>query len=296
MRIAAVQMKISSSVKENYEKMKKIVEHVSTSKVDIIVFPESSLTGYLGITILNLDVLDMKVIAEYINRICLLAKENNIAIVTGQYIKRCGMWYNNVLFISNKGEIVNSFDKNHLIDDDCCHIVPGDAPVVFEYNGFNILLGICHDIRYAEHAMYGAINGADIYINPLYGLRGVAISSEVQEKYNAIIKTRAIDNGVYVICPNVSNMEQMVRSQVIDPVGDVLCIAKNCDEEILICELEKNRCGKGWINRRRKDIYIFNNLKKQKSYFEEQYRIKEYYNINHDNTLLNDNEIKLLDL
>ncbi len=296
MRIATIQMKITSSIKENFNRMKKFIENTSNQNIDVIVFPECSLTGYLGITILNLDILDMKEIEEYINEICLLAKHNNIAIVTGQYIKRCGLWYNNLMFISKNGEIIENFDKNHLVDEDCFHVTPGIAPEIFEYGGFNVFLGVCHDIRYAEHAMYGAVSGADIYINPLYGLRSPKDSKKVQEKYNSIIRTRAIDNGIYVICPNVANVEQMARSQVVDPVGDILCMAKSYNEEVLICDIEKNKCGKGWIKRRRKDLYVFNSVENQKSYFEEKYRKKEYYNINHDRKLLNYNDIKLLDI
>mgnify|MGYP002517356193 CR=1 FL=1 len=285
MRVAIAQMIVGNKIEENFKSIKCFAEIAKKNHVELIVFPECSLTGYLGVSLDTLDRLDVRRVFKYLDEISEIARNNELMIVVGQYIKRCGDWYNNLLFFDKKGKCKNSYDKSHLIDDDCYHVKPGNAPSVFNISGINFYLGICHDIRYPEHAMWGGINGAQIYINAFNGVRNLKDSVRVQRTYDAMVTARAIENGVYILAPNVANNEQMIRSQVISPQGDIIIYAKSKDEDLLICDIDESLAGSGWVKRRRSDIYNFDVAIREDSFFEKSYWQKEYYMINHNEEL-----------
>ncbi|OJU09424.1 MAG: hypothetical protein BGN88_09845 [Clostridiales bacterium 43-6] len=293
MKIAIAQFVICNDIDSNFEKMKYCIENAHKEKADLIAFPECCLTGYLGISLKSLETLDNRKIFTCIQSISKMAKENKIMIVTGQYIKRCGDWYNNLLFFNKEGICAGSYDKTHLIDDDCFHVKPGKSPSIFDVNGVKYLLGICHDIRYPEHAMWGGVNGSQIYINSFNGIRNSIDCSSVQHVYDSMLITRAIENGMYIIAPNVANNEQMVRSQIRNPQGQAIVYAENKDECIIICEIDTSLAGKGWVKRRRSDLYKFETNIINQSYFENSYWQKEYYMIEHSEKLLNKDTVKL---
>lgn len=294
MRVAIYQMLVTDNMEHNYLKMVKAVEKAASESADLIVFPESCLTGYLGMNFTNIDALDIREIHEYILKLKKIALKYEIAIVTGQYLKRCGKWFNNLLFIGKNGDVINSYDKCHLIDDDCYHVAPGYPPEIFDYMGTKFMLGVCHDIRYAEHAMNGGINSAQIYINPFYGCRGLDCAADTQKVYDSMLVTRAVENGMYILSPNAVNREQMVRSQIVSPQGKVLKKSESYHEDFLICDIDENLAGYGWVKRRRTDIYTFKVNELPVSYFEKSYREKQYYNVCHNDSMLDQNEIKEL--
>ena len=296
MKVAVCQIVIKDDLNFNFNQMKKFILNASAKEADLVVFPESCLTGYLGISLSSLESLDLDLIHIYLNELSAMAKSQHIAIVTGQYLKRCGNWYNNVIFIGKDGLCKNSYDKCHLIDKDCYYVKPGEPPEVFNVENVNFMLGVCHDIRYAEHAMWGAIQGAQVYINPFYGFRVPEASKKTQEIYNSMLATRAVENGLYILGPNAANNEQMVRSQIRNPQGYAEIMSDTVDEDLLICDINPELAGHGWIKRRRSDLYTFQKTSNcRQSFFDKGYWQKEGYMINHDNNLLNYECVKMYD-
>ena len=153
MRVALCQIVITDSIKNNYMKMMYCTRYAKRNGCDLIIFPESCLTGYLGISLSSLEQIGMRGVFKYLDKLSILARNERISIVSGQYMMRCGKWYNNVIFFGKDGECKGSYDKEHLIDDDCYYITPGNGSPLFSYDNVKYILGICHDIRYAEHAM-----------------------------------------------------------------------------------------------------------------------------------------------
>src|SRR5262245_35419708 len=121
MKLALAQIEIVGSVKRNFEKMCSVVDDAA-GRADVVVFPESSLTGYLGISLESLDQLDAREIHACLETLQALCRDRKVAVVTGQYFKRCGRWYNNAVFIDAGGALRASYDKCNLVDQDCYHV------------------------------------------------------------------------------------------------------------------------------------------------------------------------------
>lgn len=295
MNIALFQMIVEKDIEDNFNKICKVIEYKLKKNTDIFVLPETALTGYLGFSLERLEKLSSPKIFEYLNIISKLAEKKHIAIVIGQYMKRCGKWYNNLLFFGDDGKCLNSYDKSHLVDYDCFEVCAGNQPKVFEYKGVKMMLGICHDIRYPEHAMVGGDQGVQLLFNPFYGIRTSSDAEQVMKSYDSMIKTRSIENGIYIISPNISNNEQMVRSQICSPSGEIIVKATNFNEQLLYATIDPDLAGYGWVKKRRKDLYCFSNTVKEGSFFQNTYWQKDYYNSNHERLSLNIDKVKRME-
>lgn len=287
MKLALAQLEISGVVRRNLASMCATIRAAAAQAADVVVFPESSLTGYLGISLDSLDALDMPEIHRSLGELQTLCRELQIAAVSGQYFKRCGRWYNNVVFIGADGELRGSYDKCHLVDQDTYHVAPGaDPPAVFEFAGARVSLGVCHDIRYPEHVRWAAINGAQVHFHVFYGGRH---RSDVRDQqiYDAHLATRAAENGVFLVAPNVAIDEQMVRSQVRDPIGHLVARAESWSETVVLCEIDPAIAGDGWVAKRRGDLYAFHpHREAPASYFERAVWEKKRYMLDHERSLL----------
>ena len=99
------------------------------------------------------------------------------------------------------------------------------------------------------------------------------------KSYDSMIKTRSIENGIYIISPNISNNEQMVRSQICSPSGEIIVKATNFNEQLLYATIDPDLAGYGWV----------------KSFFQNAYWQKDYYNSNHERLSLNIDKVKRME-
>lgn len=281
---------VKNDIEYNYAKILEYMKHASDNNVDIVAFPESVLTGYLGCTLFNLESLDLRNIMKKLDEIARLAKKYNMAVVTSQYIKRCGKWFNNAVFFGKNGKCYSSYDKNHLTGDDIFHVCPGSKPHVFNHMDCNFSLGICHDIRYPEVARIAAIEGTQVHIHPFYGVRHESAAKKVQRIYHSTLICRAVENGIFIVAPNVANNEQMLRSQIVSPTGEYIVISESWKEDCLIADIDYKLAGNGWVKRRRNDAYEITSKKSLNdiSFFERGFWQDEYYmNKQHNETAIN---------
>ncbi len=136
-----------------------------------------------------------------------------------------GVLRNTALVIDNAGQIVGRYDKVHPIRSELRDgIVAGNDFPVFDLAFGRVGICICHDLSFPESTRVLALRGAEIIVWPTYW------SGWGEELCYAVIKSRAIDNGVwlvnttYGIEPHKAWRPGMIlgRSGVIGPDGLVL--------------------------------------------------------------------------
>jgi predicted amidohydrolase len=288
-KIALAQMTVGPTLAENLDTVERMIDQASRDGAQLVLFPECCLTGYMGFSIDSLDVLDPKRIHDAVGRVQRRCAERQIAAVTGQYVRRCGRWYNNAVFIDSDGSLALSYDKTHLVDADCYYVEPGHAPASVHQSrlGVRISLGICHDIRYPEHVRMAALRGSQLHCHLFYGARNQADLRD-QEVYDAHLTTRAAENRVVVLAANASEREQMVRSQARDCDGRLIARAESWQAELLLGEVDVSSAGLGWLQKRRQDLYVFEAREAQagRSYFERGLWARHAHMIEHDRHLL----------
>ena len=237
MKISVSQMAVVPSLEKNTETVLDALRAAAASKTDVVVFPETALTGYLGITLNKLDDLDPVAIHDALTYIQTQCRELGIAAVIGQYFKRCGFWLNNSVAIDRHGRIVASYDKCQLVDQDCYAITPGNRFPVFQLDGVTCSMAVCHDIRYPEILLQYGRARSQVHFHLFYGLRNKRDISH-QRHYDACILTRAVENGFFIAGANVAENEQMVRSQIMSPDGQLCAKAESWHAQALYAEVD----------------------------------------------------------
>ena len=198
-------------------------------EVDLLLLPELSLTGYnIGNRVKDwaepLDGPSAKAIAE-------LAYRHNIAIHYGYAETDGDRIHNAAACVDRNGNLLANHRKLLLPPGrERDHYAPGTAYTLFEIDGIKAATLICYDAEFPETLRAVAKTGVELVLVP------TALGAQWGVVANAVIPTRAFENGVHVAyansCGQEGDMAFYGGSCVIAPNGQELARAGS-GEEIL---------------------------------------------------------------
>ena len=256
-RIALAQ--INARVGDIEGNLNKILSYLSSAKdsgVDILCFPELSITGYPPEDLL----LKPNFINDSIDAVQEVRRAaKNITVILG-YPDRKEDIYNAAAIIHDK-KLIDVYHKRYLpnygVFDENRYFQSGVRAPVYKLDDVIFGVNICEDIWYpGDPTRRQALLGdAQIIINisssPYY-------VSKVASR-ERMLMTRARDNSVNVVfCNMVGGQDELVfdgHSVVIGESGDILARAKSFEEDLLIADINVNRVFRSRIHdpRRRKE-------------------------------------------
>jgi len=156
-----------------------------------------------------------------------------------------GLLRNTALVIDDHGEIVGHYDKVHPIRSEMSSgIVPGNDFPVFDLAFGRVGVCICHDLSFPESTRVLGLRGAEIIVWPTWW------SGWGEELCYAVIKSRAIDNGAWIVTASFGIEDQkawrpgmvLARSGVIGPDGLIISSAgRYVGMSIATVDLDKPR-------------------------------------------------------
>ena len=99
---------------------------------------------------------------------------------------------------------------------------PGDRPVVVDWNGVRVGLGICYDLRFPEH--YRALASAEAHI--LLGPSAFTFATGAAH-WSLLLRARALENQAYMVAPaqdghHAPGRQSWGHSMVVGPWGEIL--------------------------------------------------------------------------
>jgi len=220
--------------KANKSDCLKFISQSVESEVDIIVFPEMTLTGFSMNTKLTAEDINN---SDSINWFKAQAAKYSIAVIFGVVLKYEEKAKNHLFFIDNDGEVIANYAKIHPFSysTENEYFVGGNDIISTVYKDISIGFTICYDLRFPE--IYQALSKTcDIIVN---------IANWPQkrsEHWSALLKARSIENQVFMIGVNRTgtdgnNIEYRKSSTIFSPDGSELTPAK-ISEELDIFELE----------------------------------------------------------
>ncbi len=191
-----------------------------------------------------------------------LARELGIVIVTSLFEKRApGLYHNTAVVLETDGSIAGIYRKMHIPDDPGYYekffFTPGDlgfTPIHTSIGRLGVL--ICWDQWYPEAARLMAMAGAEMLIYPTaigYDPDDVpAEQTRQREAWVTIQRSHAIANGIPVISVNRVGFEAdpsgagtgaqfWGNSFVAGCQGELLAVADNEQEQVLIVDLDRQR-------------------------------------------------------
>lgn len=166
MKIAAAQIKPDDgNIEANITQHCEWVELAANEGVQLIVFPEMSLTGYQREFAAQCSFLPEDTRLDPLKR---LSAERNIIIIAGAPIDAGGQLYIGCFIMQPDGE-VNRYTKQFLHGEEALFFVPGHQhnPLI-SLQEEKISLAICADIAHPEHALQASQRGTTVYIAGIF--------------------------------------------------------------------------------------------------------------------------------
>jgi predicted amidohydrolase len=232
-QVAAVQMnpKLMRNEK-NLEKILLRIQEAAAKGVQLIVFPECALTGYLFRSREEALPYAETIPGPATDKITDLCGKLGVYVVFGLLEIDNGNLYNAAALIGPDG-LIGKYRKTHIPNDGIDRFVePGDKPFeVFRTPIANIGILICHDITFPESARILMLLGADIIVVPTNWPRKYDIVSK------HMINTRAVENFVHIIACDRVGIERkgkfLGQSKVVNARGMTKVSGSISKEEIL---------------------------------------------------------------
>lgn len=205
-------------------------------EVDLLLLPELFLTGYnIGDKVSDwAECID----GPSARKIAALAALHNMAIHYGFAEREGERIYNAAACVDRNGHLLARHRKLLLppgFEGD--HFYPGETYTSFEIEGIKVATLICYDAEFPETFRAVASAGAELVLVP------TALGAQWGVVANAVIPTRAFENGIYVCyansCGTEDGMSYFGGSCVIAPNGGDLARA-GAGEEILQAKIEKD--------------------------------------------------------
>lgn len=217
----------------NQEKINSLIESISVNSVDLLLFPEMTLTGFT----MNAVKCGEPILGDSFKFFSGLSVKLNTNIIAGLIEIENGNYFNSIIHIDRKGKIVEKFRKIHLFgySSEDRHYLRGDTPVITEIDDWKTGLSICYDLRFPELYRYYAKSRAQLII--------VAANwpGDRIEHWRVLLRARAIENQCFVIGINrVGNDPKLFYpgySSAINPMGKE--IFSSTDEGIFIFNIDK---------------------------------------------------------
>ena len=236
MKLALAQLDIAFEDKiKNKETAIQFIKQTVTEKVDMIYFPEMTLTGFS---------MNTSLIGENNNETIEFFKEMstkfNIFIGFG-YVEGTSHSKNKYSVLApNGGELVN-YAKIHPFSfgDENKYYESGDKIKLFNALGFTIAPFICYDLRFPEIFQIASKTATLITVAANWPMKR-------REHWITLLKARAIENQCYIAGINRVGIENGLTysgdSMIIDPLGNIignlymeegLVIADICQDDVI---------------------------------------------------------------
>lgn len=226
MKVAIVQFKAYTKKETNLKKIIDYITKAAEKKATLVAFPEFMMF-YTNSSQSSKQLANLAetITGNFVTSIAKCAKENHIDVVGSFYEKstKKDRVYDTSFIIDKTGKVISRYRKIHLYDAlgfrESDKMIKGSKiakPVSTTIGKIGMM--ICYDLRFPEMSRSLAVAGSEILIVPSAWVKG----NMKEEHWITINKTRAIENGCYVIAPDQVGNIYCGRSLVIDPYGKIL--------------------------------------------------------------------------
>jgi deaminated glutathione amidase len=224
MRVAVAQFESGPDKAANLARITALAEEGASSGARLVVFPEGAMHTFGALK----D--DLRPAAEqldgpFVGELCGLASRLHVTLVAGLFEsisgdRRIG---NTAVVIDPQRGVVAAHRKRHLYDAfgelESERFRPGEADLpLIEVDGFSTAVAICYELRFPAFIQQAADRGADLLVVPSAWVAGPL----KEEHWNLLVRTRALENTMYVAAAGMTGPGYCARSMIVDPMGVVV--------------------------------------------------------------------------
>jgi predicted amidohydrolase len=251
LNIAVVQMAPElAKMEANLGRMADWIQKIATTEpVDIIVFPELSITGYEGGQ--RFAQMAQRVPGAVTNILGQHANEFGIYVLIGMAVKEDveTVLYNSGVLIAPDGSPAAEYRKIHLQAEERLVFRPGYRikPVETEVGVVGIMLG--WDLSFPEVARSLVMGGAEVLLVP------AAWEAQNADIWRTLLVARAYENDVFIAAANRLGEEPSYtfagQSAILSPGGEVMAALEEPEEGYVVVRLDLDE-----VRRRREESQI----------------------------------------
>ncbi|KYH33336.1 (R)-stereoselective amidase [Moorella mulderi DSM 14980] len=241
MRLGAAQMFIADSPAVNEATILRLAAEAAGRGVELLAFPEMSLTGYNPATLGRPGFKEE--LDGALTRIARAAADLGVGLLVGR-AEFAGEHLFNAASVFLPDGSVHTYRKIYLTEAEARYFSPGADRLVFSYKGNWFGVIICRDQNYPELARQIAAEGARalFILSAHYYQPGEARWK--LPKNRALPIARAVENRCYVILANAVGshigMVSLGNSLIADPEGGLVVMADEASETLLTCDLPED--------------------------------------------------------
>ena len=190
----------------------KLSKEASEKKVDLLLFPECFLSGYiLNKTYMEKYSFDFK--SRQFSKILKQLINITPTIVFGISEKNDGKLYNSAVVV-NRGNIIGVYRKTHLINPNELFFTPGNRYPIFDVNGLKYGINICYDAQFPEAAKAIAEQGANLLLLPAQNMIPREKAEYWKYKHNEIRSLRVLENNFWYVSSDVTGVRPAAENSV----------------------------------------------------------------------------------
>ena len=281
--VAAVQMQMSASVRENIDKADKLVREAAGRGAQIILLPELFERPYFCQE-RQYDFYDYATAVEdnpAVRHFQPIAKELAVAMPISFYEKDGTRLFNSIAMLDADGSVLGVYRKTHIPDDhyyqEKFYFTPGNTGFkVWDTRYGKVGVGICWDQWFPEAARAMALQGAEILLYPTAIGSEPILETDSMPHWRRCMQGHAGSNllpvvaanriGVETVAPCAENGGQQSSlnfygsSFITDNTGAIITEAGRTEEVVLTASFDlgqyaKDRMSWGLFRDRRPEMY-----------------------------------------
>jgi len=195
---AVVMASFVGKTADNLATMESYILQAARESLDLVLFPELSLTGYTTKPEIQDAALSLE--DEAVRRIVELAGETGVTVLAGMAERADGRVYA-AHFVARPSGAVGVYRKVHLSPPEKDLFTQGSDTPVFTAGSVRFGLQLCYDAHFPELSALYAIKGVDAVFMPHASPNGAP-----EEKLTSWLRhltARAFDNSVFIVASNL---------------------------------------------------------------------------------------------
>ena len=241
LRVAAVQMTFTDSIRGNLDKIERAAIKASADGAEVVLFPECATTGYAY----DFGRLEPAAQRHTLHAVAAVAARLRVNLLVGSPIFAGRRLYNGLVVFDRRGRLVHAYAKCQLTAADRQWFTPGNSLSLFSLDGVRATAIICHERRYPELVRLAVMAGAQIVFHPNAGMDDLAVSRAKRRGRDGI-PVRAFENAIYYVFANSVGPQRGGKwsagdSKIVAPDGSFLQLADNRREIVLVHDLDLSR-------------------------------------------------------
>ena len=226
MRIGLLQVASGEDKDANLKSVTAGIDALADQGSQLIVAPEASMHGF-GTPDLPLAPIAEPLDGPFVSGLQEAARRGAVTVLAGMFEpveNDTSRAYNTVVAVGPDGELIGRYRKQHLFDAlgwvESDRLEPGrpDDRLVFKCADLTVGVMTCYDLRFPELARALVDDGCDLLAVPSAWVAGPL----KEDQWTTLVRSRAIENVVYVAAADQPAPAYAGRAMVVDPFGVVV--------------------------------------------------------------------------